>query len=183
MGFVDDEIVEGIRQEAVQVQRHTLHAGADHLGVGLLVILHVQPQRCLRPELAEGVGGLGDQVLGVGDIERPPAHALRVADGGHGLAGAGGVVDQRDGLLRLAHLRQRVQRLLLVLLQLERAAPLGRQVVRDGAELRLAAQKDAQFVLHPLRLLLHDPNRPAVHRPAHVDHAVLFGQVVVVLHL
>ena len=30
---------------------------------------------------------------------------------------------------------------------------------------------------------MHDPNRPAVHRPAHVDHAVLLGQVVVVLHL
>ena len=29
VGFVDDEIVEGIRQEAVQIQRHALHAGAD----------------------------------------------------------------------------------------------------------------------------------------------------------
>ena len=77
----------------------------------------------------------------------------------------------------------RSSRLLLVLLQLERAAPLSRQVVRDGAELRLAAQEDPQLVLHALRLLLHDPNWPAVHRPTHVDHAVLLGQVVVVLHL
>ena len=183
VGFIDDEIVEGVRQEAVQVQRHALYAGANHLGVGLLVIFHVQPQRRLRPELAEGVGCLGDQVLGVGDVKRPPAHALRVADSSHGLAGAGGVVDQRDGLLPLAHLLKRIQCLLLMLLQLERAAPLGRQVVRNGAELRLAAQEDAQLVLHALRLLLHDPHRPTIHRPAHVDHAVLLRQVVVVLHL
>ena len=116
-------------------------------------------------------------------VKHPLAQPLRIADGSDGLAGAGGVVDQCDGLLRLAHLRQRVQRFLLVLLQLERAAPLGRQVVRDGPELRLAAQEDAQLVLHALRLLLHDPHRPAIHRPAHVDHAVLLGQVVVVLNL
>ena len=49
VGFVDDEIIEGIRQKAVQVQCHALHAGADHLGVGLLVVFHVQSQRRLRP--------------------------------------------------------------------------------------------------------------------------------------
>ena len=93
MGFVDNEIVEGVRQKAVQVQRHALHAGTDHLGVSLLVILHIQPQRRHRPELAESVGGLGNQVLGVSDVKRPPAHALRVADGGDGLAGAGSMVN------------------------------------------------------------------------------------------
>ena len=116
-------------------------------------------------------------------VKHSPAHALRVADSGDGLAGAGGMVDQCDGLLRLAHLRQRVQCLLLVLLQLERTAPLGRQVVRDSAELRLTAKEDAQLVLHALRLLLHDPNRPAIYRPTHVDHAVLLSQVIVMLHL
>ena len=188
VGLVHDDVAEVIGLEPLQIQRHTLDAAADHEGVALLHALHIAAHRGPGPKLPEGLGGLIHQFHRMGQEQRPLAKALGVHDGGHCLAGSGGVVEQGDGLEVAAHLLQSRKSLFLVFLQfqfgtVQGLAPLGGEVVLDLPEAGVLAQENPQFVLHGLRLLLHLPHRPAVHVPAQVDHAVLLEQVVVELVL
>ena len=188
VGLVYDDVSEVIGLEPLQVQRHALNAAADHKGVALLHALHIAAHRGPGPQLPEGLGSLIHQFHRVGQEQRPLAEPLGVHDGGHRLAGAGGVVEQGDGLEVAAHLLQGRQGLFLVFLQFQLGtvqgfAPLGGEVVLDLLETGVLAQEYPQLVFHGLRLLLHLPHRPAIHIPAQVDHAVLLEQVVIELVL
>ena len=188
VGLVHDDVAEVIRFEPLQVQRHALNAAADHKGVALLHALHIAAHRGPGPQLPEGLGGLIHQLHRVGQKERALAKPLGVHDGGHCFSGAGGVIEQGDGLEVAAHILQCCQGLFLVLLQfklgaVQGLAPLGGEIVLDFLETGVLAQEYPQFILDGLRLLLHLPHRPTVHIPAQVDHAVLLEQVVVKLVL
>ena len=117
VGLVHDKVGKGILPEVLQMERHTLDTAAHHMGIRLLDGFHVPSHGDLRPEIPEGVSSLVDQLLGVCQKERPPAAALGVHHGGDGLAGAGGVVEQRDGFVLVPHGLQGVQGFPLVLLQ------------------------------------------------------------------
>lgn len=54
-----------------------------------------------------------------------------------------------------------------------------RELILNFPELRAAAQEDPQLVLRSLWMELHLPHCPAVHLPAHIDHAVLLEQIVI----
>ena len=121
--------------------------------------------------------------MGMREEQRPAAAGLGIHNGGHGLAGSGGVVEQGDGLMLLPHGGEGSQRLFLVRFQMQifRAdglTALGRQVILNFLELRLIAEENAQFVFDGVRLCLHLPHRPAVDVPAHMYHAVLLEQIV-----
>ena len=124
----------------------------------------------------------------MGKEQRPFAEPFGVHDGGHRFAGAGGVVEQGDGLKIAAHLFQSCQSLLLVLLQfqlraIQGLAPLSGEIVLNFLEAGMLAQEYPQFIFHGFRLLLYLPHRPAVYIPAQADHAVLLEQVIVELVL
>ncbi|CAN3988213.1 Inosose dehydratase, partial [Dysosmobacter welbionis] len=184
VGLVHYDVAEVIRLEPLQVQRHALDAAAHHKGVALLHTLHIAAHRGPGPQLPEGLGGLIHQLHRVSQKQRTLAKALSVHDGGHRLAGAGGMIEQGDGLEAAAHLLQSRQGLLLVFLQfqfgtVQGLAPLGGEIVLNFLEVGMLAQEYPQLVFDGLRLLLHLPHRPAVHIPTQVDHAVLLEQVVV----
>ena len=184
MGLVHNDIAEVIRLKPLQIQGNALDAAADHKGVALLHALYIAAHRGSGPQLPESLSSLIHQFHRVGQEQRALTEPLGVHNSGHRFAGAGGVIEQRDGLEVAAHFLQSCQGLLLVLLQLklgavQRLAPLGGEVVLDLLEVGVLAQEYPQLVLDGLRLLLHLPHRPAVHIPAQVDHAVLLEQVVV----
>ena len=146
VGLVHNDIAEVIRLKPLQIQDNALDAAADHKGVALLHALHIAAHRGPGPQLPEGLGGLIHQLHRVGQEQRALAEPLGVHDSGHCFAGAGGVVEQGDGLEVTAHLLQRRQGLLLVLLQLQLGAvqglaPLGRKVVLNLPEAGMLAQE------------------------------------------
>ena len=178
VGLIHDNVAEVIRREPLQIQCHALDAAADHISFLLFAALNITAYSDLRPQFPEGLGGLIYQFHRVGQEQRTLSKPLGVHDGGHRLAGAGGVVEKGDGLKAAAHFRQGSQGLLLVLLQfqsgaVQRLAPLCGEVVFDFPETGVLSQEYPKFVLDGLWLLLHLPHRPAVHVPAQVDHAVL----------
>ena len=186
MGLVYDKVIKRVILESLQMQRHALHTAADHMGLRLLHALHEAPRRRLRPQRPEGLRRLVYQLLGVGQKEGPASAALCVQDRCYCFACARGVAEQGDGFPALPHGPQSLQRLPLVLFQLQGAAvqcsaPLGRQIVLDLPQPGPVPQKDPELVLHQLRLELHLPHRPPVHIPAQIDHAVLLEQVVIEL--
>ena len=139
MGLVHDDVTEVIRLEPFQIQRHTLDTAADHKGVALLHALHIAAHCSPGPQLPEGLGCLIHQLHRMGQEQCALAEPLGVHDGGHCFAGAGGMVEQGDGLEVAAHFLQSRQSLFLVLLQLQlRAvqglAPLCGEVVLDLLE-------------------------------------------------
>jgi hypothetical protein len=183
MRLVDDEIVEITVPEPVQIQRDALNTAAHDVRVRLLDGVHIAPDGGLRPQGLEGLRRLLHELVGVCEEQRPAAAGLGIHDGGHGLAGTGGVIEQRDGLMPLPHGCEGCQRLFLMRFQMQifRAdglPTLGGQVILDLLELRLIAEKNTQFVLDGVRLRLHLPHCPAVDVPAHMYHAVLLEQVV-----
>ena len=143
----------------------------------------------MRPTLTSGhrrlklASGLVHQRLAVGDVEHPRPDAPGVADGGDGLAGAGGMFQERDGLALAADRIQPVLGLLLVEAQIQReggAALLGQEVGQldqPGDTL----QEQLQLALHPVRLPGELAVGPAEDLPAVVDQAVLAVQVVLEL--
>ena len=182
--LIHDDVAEVIWLEPFQVQGHALDAAADHKGVALFRALHVAAYGDPGPQCPESLGGLIHQLHRVSQKQRPLAESLGIHDGGHRFAGASGVVEKGDGFKVAAHLLQRCQGLLLMLLKLQlgavqRLAPLGGEVVLDLLEAGVLSQKYSQLVLHGLRLLLHLPHCPAIHIPAQVNHAVLLEQVIV----
>ena len=186
--LVDDQIVKSVLPELIQIESHALDAAAHHMGVRLFEIVRELTDSHLRPQVVEGIVGLVDQLHRMRHEQHPPAATLRVHDCSYGLACTGSMIEKRDGLPVLPHGFQRIQRLLLILPQLQligfyRAALLGRQIVLNLLEPRISAQEHAQLVLYGFRLLLHLPNCPAVNVPAQVDHAVLFQQIVIELVL
>ena len=77
-----------------------------------------------------------------------------------------------------AHLLQRAERRFLVFLQLQSGAVqrlglLGGQIVFDLLESRVVAQEHTKLILDLFGILLELSNRPAVHIPTQMDHAVL----------
>ena len=99
-----------------------------------------------RPQLPKGLGGLIHQLHCVGQKQRAFAKSLGIHDGGHCLAGAGGMIEQSDGLKIAAHLFQSGQSLLLVLLQFQLGAvqgfsPLRGKIVLNFLEAGMLAQE------------------------------------------
>ena len=140
-------------------------------GVALLHALHIAAHGGPGPQLPEGLCGLVYQFHRVGQEQRALAEPLGVHDGGHRLAGAGGVVEQGDGLEVAAHLLQSRQGLFLVFLQLklgavQRLAPLGGEVVLNLLEVGVLAQEYPQLVLDGLRLLAASAAPPSGTRPS-----------------
>ena len=158
------------------------------MGVWLLEAVRKFADSHLRPKIAEGVVSLVHQLHRVRHEQHPAATASGVHDCGNGFTCTGSMVEQSNGLPVLPHGRQRIKCLLLILPQLQligfqRTALLSGQIVLDLLKTGIAAEEHAQLVLHGFRLFLHLPDRPAIHIPAQVDHAVLFQQVIIELVL
>ena len=149
------------------------------MGVGLLHIFHIPPHRDARPQFTESFCCLVDQLLGMRQKQGASATVFGIHHRCHSLSGAGGMIQQGDGLTVIPHGLQRFQRLDLVLFQIQMGtvqlfAALGRKVVLDLLELGMAAEEHVQLILDCVGLNLHLPNCPTVDIPPQVHHAVLF---------
>ena len=84
--LVDDQIVESVLPELIQIQCNALDAAAYYMGVRLFEVVRKLADSHFRPQVAEGVVSLVDQLHCVRHEQHPAAAAFGVHDCGDGFA-------------------------------------------------------------------------------------------------
>ena len=92
VGFIHDEVIKGIVFKSIQVQRHTLHVAADHVGVRLFYALHITPNGYTGPKLAKCLRCLIYQFLGMGQEQYSASAAFGIHHRRNGFSRSGGVI-------------------------------------------------------------------------------------------
>ena len=98
---------------------------------------------------AKGIYSLVYQLMPMDKKQGPLAESLCIRYRCDSLAGAGGMEKERNRLMFLPHLREILQRFLLVIHEFQRLAPLRWKGVLNILEHRRLAEESDKLILHP----------------------------------
>ena len=150
--LVNNNVVEGVRAEVSEARRlaESLDRGEEHVGGGVFVGAGVEAECGVGADAAEGVEGLAQDLLAVGDEEDAlRAEAPRVECGEPGLTDSGGEHDEATGVAFGAGLLEGFEGLLLDVVGLgDLTGRLGRYADGELALFRALAA----IALDPLRV-------------------------------